>query len=254
MTDRLYLSDAALLDFDATVVAVGSALDMVDGDLARLQGTVSRRGAFLDSSLDRLAESMLLTAAGGYEMFNVLKVGGVTVGATTFYPVIAAPLILVGTMMIGGLRHVAWDDPTEGIPAFLTVILMPLATSITEGVFADADSDRLQQAVGNLLSNAARYTPAGGRVDVSLRREAGQAVIEVADTGMGISDEDMDRVFSRFWRADSARAAQTGGIGIGLSVTKEIVERHHGSIGVASRPGGGTTFTIRLPLSASNAV
>ena len=130
---------------------------------------------------------------------------------------------------------------------------LTLTTHIAESVFADADSDRLQQAVGNLLSNAARYTPAGGRVDVSVRREAGQAVIEVADTGIGISEEDIGRVFSRFWRADSARAAQTGGIGIGLSVTKEIVERHHGSIGVASRPEGGTAFTIRLPLSAGGA-
>jgi AGZA family xanthine/uracil permease-like MFS transporter len=60
--------------------------------------------------------------------------GGVAVGQATLYPVIAAPLVLVGTMMIGGLRHVAWDDPTEGIPAFLTLVMMPLSVSITEGV------------------------------------------------------------------------------------------------------------------------
>jgi AGZA family xanthine/uracil permease-like MFS transporter len=60
--------------------------------------------------------------------------GGVTIGQATLYPVIAAPLILVGTMMIGGLRHIPWDDPTEAIPAFLTIILMPLSVSITEGV------------------------------------------------------------------------------------------------------------------------
>jgi AGZA family xanthine/uracil permease-like MFS transporter len=60
--------------------------------------------------------------------------GGYPAGATTLYPVIAPPLILVGTMMMGGLRHIAWDDPTEGIPAFLTVLMMPLAVSITEGV------------------------------------------------------------------------------------------------------------------------
>jgi adenine/guanine/hypoxanthine permease len=60
--------------------------------------------------------------------------GGVVVGQTTLYPVIAAPLILVGTMMIGGLRHVPWDEPTEAVPAFLTIIMMPLSFSITEGV------------------------------------------------------------------------------------------------------------------------
>jgi signal transduction histidine kinase len=124
-----------------------------------------------------------------------------------------------------------------------------LSVDITERVYACVDSDRLQQAVGNLLSNAARYTPAGGRIDVSVRRDTGQAVIEVADTGMGIAEEDLQQVFSRFWRADEARATTSGGLGIGLAVTKEIVERHKGTIGVSRRHGGGSVFTIRLPLA-----
>jgi signal transduction histidine kinase len=124
-----------------------------------------------------------------------------------------------------------------------------LSVDIAEGTYACVDSDRLQQAVGNLLSNAARYTPAGGRIDVSVGHEAGQAVIEVADTGMGIADENLNRVFSRFWRADEARATTSGGLGIGLAVTKEIVERHKGTIGVSRRSGGGSVFAIRLPLA-----
>ncbi len=124
-----------------------------------------------------------------------------------------------------------------------------LSVDIAEGTFACVDSDRLQQAVGNLLSNAARYTPAGGRIDVSVRRDGNQGVIEVADTGMGISEKDMTQVFSRFWRADEARATTTGGLGIGLAVTKEIVERHKGTIGVSRRHGGGSVFSIRLPLA-----
>jgi two-component system sensor histidine kinase BaeS len=124
-----------------------------------------------------------------------------------------------------------------------------LSVDIAEGIYACVDSDRLQQAVGNLLSNAARYTPAGGRIEVGVRRDIGQAVIEVADTGMGIAEKDLPLVFSRFWRADEARATTSGGLGIGLAVTKEIVERHKGTIGVSRRRGGGSVFAIRLPLA-----
>jgi signal transduction histidine kinase len=124
-----------------------------------------------------------------------------------------------------------------------------LSVDIAEGTYACVDSDRLQQAIGNLLSNAARYTPPGGRIEVGVRRDVGQAVIEVADTGMGIAEEDFTRVFSRFWRADEARATTSGGLGIGLAVTREIVERHKGTIGVSHHTGGGSVFTIRLPLA-----
>jgi two-component system, OmpR family, sensor histidine kinase BaeS len=116
-------------------------------------------------------------------------------------------------------------------------------------LFAKADSDRLQQAVGNLLSNAARYTPPGGSVHVTLSRDGGDALIEVADTGIGIAEEDLSRVFSRFWRANAARDRSSGGIGIGLAVTKEIVERHKGKIGARPNPSGGTVFWIRIPLA-----
>jgi len=119
---------------------------------------------------------------------------------------------------------------------------------ITAGVYVIGDTDRLQQAVSNLLGNAARYTPAGGSIRATVRSENGCAIVEVADTGIGIAEEDIAHVFSRFWRADAARASSTGGLGIGLAVTKEIVERHKGTIGVESA-GDGTRFTIRLPLA-----
>lgn len=117
---------------------------------------------------------------------------------------------------------------------------------IDEGIRVNADRDRLTQAIGNLLSNAARYTPAGGSVTVTLRAEGDRAVIEVADTGIGIAEEDAERVFARFWRADQARDRASGGLGIGLAVVREIVERHGGMVGVSRREGGGTIFAIRL--------
>lgn len=125
---------------------------------------------------------------------------------------------------------------------------LTLVADLRPGITIVGDADRIQQAVSNLLSNAARYTPAGGRVDVRLAARNGCAVLEVDDTGIGIAEEDMARLFSRFWRADGARARSTGGLGIGLSVTKEIVERHRGTIAATALPGGGSRFTVSIPL------
>lgn len=126
---------------------------------------------------------------------------------------------------------------------------LTVSENLVTGIRVNGDADRLTQAVGNLLSNAARYTPDGGTVTVTVRRDVDRAVLEVADTGIGIAQEDLERVFSRFWRADDARDRATGGLGIGLSVVREIVERHGGSVGAMRREGGGSVFAIRLPLS-----
>jgi len=120
--------------------------------------------------------------------------------------------------------------------------------AVTSGLVIRGNGDRLTQAVGNLLSNAARYTPEGGRVRIRLLRDGSDAVIEVADTGMGVSANDRERVFTRFWRADPARSRASGGLGIGLAVVREIVERHGGKVGVYDSDLGGAAFVIRLPL------
>ena len=111
----------------------------------------------------------------------------------------------------------------------------------------DVDADMITQAVVNLMSNAMRYTPEGGWVVVSVRADRRTVQIIVSDTGIGIAKEDLSRIFGRFWRADASRAREAGGLGVGLSVTKQIVERHHGYISVESELGKGTTFTIHLP-------
>jgi signal transduction histidine kinase len=110
-----------------------------------------------------------------------------------------------------------------------------------------ADPDRLSQAVINLLNNALKFTPAGGRVEVAVRGGPEESEIRVADNGIGIGPEDLPRVFERFYRADSSRSRATGGSGIGLSIAKAIVEAHGGTITAASRPGRGSEFRIRLP-------
>lgn len=124
---------------------------------------------------------------------------------------------------------------------------LKLETDLRDNLTVSGDIDRLQQAVGNLLSNAARYTLEGGIISVRTYAEEDQAVVEVSDTGMGISEENLEKLFRRFWRADDARARQTGGVGVGLSIAKEIVDRHSGCIEVSSIEGEGTTFKIKIP-------
>ena len=113
------------------------------------------------------------------------------------------------------------------------------------------DSDKISQAVINLLSNALKFTPRGGTVSVRVSDGAEGVRIDVADTGIGISAEDLPRVFERFYRADSSRSRATGGAGIGLSIAKAIVEAHGGSIRARSEPGKGSEFSIILPRGAA---
>lgn len=122
-------------------------------------------------------------------------------------------------------------------------------TDVDPNVMIIGDQDLISQAVANLLSNAVRYTPENGMVSLELTRDNGYAKISVRDTGVGISQEDMKKVFSRFWRADVARQSVDGGLGIGLALVKEVVDQHFGDVSVSSTLGEGSTFVMRIPLA-----
>jgi signal transduction histidine kinase len=111
------------------------------------------------------------------------------------------------------------------------------------------DPTRIAQLLGNLLSNAVKFTPDGGRVEVRIWREGDQAVLAVADTGAGVPAADRERIFERFFRTAAATQQAVQGTGLGLTITKAIVEAHHGTIAVDSDENRGSTFTVRLPLS-----
>ena len=115
-------------------------------------------------------------------------------------------------------------------------------------VLVYGDPDLIRQATANLISNAVRYTPEGGKISVRVRRGESMAQISVKDTGIGLTPEEARMVFSRFWRAGSARDRESGGLGVGLTVVKEIVDRHDGWVQVEGRKGEGATFTIHIPL------
>ncbi|MGF1602953.1 MAG: ATP-binding protein [Thermosynechococcaceae cyanobacterium] len=111
------------------------------------------------------------------------------------------------------------------------------------------DSGRLQQIIWNLISNAVKFTPAGGRIDVDLRCQSTQALISVRDTGKGIPPEFLPYVFDRFRQEDSATTRQFGGLGLGLAIVRTLVELHGGTVHVESPgEGQGATFTVALPL------
>jgi two-component system phosphate regulon sensor histidine kinase PhoR len=112
-----------------------------------------------------------------------------------------------------------------------------------------ADEEGLQQILGNLIDNAIKYTPAGGSITIRCREEAHQAVIEVADTGVGIEPEHHSRLFERFYRVDKARSRELGGTGLGLAIVKHLCQAMEGSVYVVSKPGQGSVFGVRLPLS-----
>jgi signal transduction histidine kinase len=114
-----------------------------------------------------------------------------------------------------------------------------------EPVLADVDAVRLGQVVSNLLDNALKYTPAGGRVTLALRREAREIALTVSDTGPGIPVEEREAVFRRLYRRDASRSQR--GLGLGLSLVKAMVEAHAGTVRLEDAPGGGARFEVQLP-------
>ena len=132
--------------------------------------------------------------------------------------------------------------------AFVTDSGLTLEYQADDDVRVLGDADMIRQATANLISNAVRYTPEGGHITVQVKRGDLMASIAVRDTGIGLSPEEATMVFSRCWRADAGRNRESGGLGIGLAVVKEIVDRHGGWVQVEGRKDEGACFTIHIPL------
>ncbi|MDH6629546.1 two-component system sensor histidine kinase BaeS [Streptomyces sp. LBL] len=122
-----------------------------------------------------------------------------------------------------------------------------LRTSVDGTPWLEADPVRMRQALGNLVSNALRHTPAGGTVTLAARRDGEDVLLEVTDTGTGIAADDLPHVFDRFWRAEKSRSRRTGGSGLGLPIVRHLVGGHGGTVDAAAEPGAGSVFTLRLP-------
>jgi two-component system phosphate regulon sensor histidine kinase PhoR len=126
--------------------------------------------------------------------------------------------------------------------------LEPASNSLVAAApIAWADHEAVSQILENLVDNALKYTPEEGNIWVRYGGDGDQVVLEVEDTGIGIPERDLPRIFERFYRADKARSRELGGTGLGLSIVKHLVQSMHGSVRASSRPGKGTTFEVRLP-------
>lgn len=135
-----------------------------------------------------------------------------------------------------GIRHVVERKQ-------LTLTVQPVDSGIT----LQCDSGALQQILGNLLDNAAKYTPEGGKISVGVQQRRSRLDIYVSDTGIGIAKEHIPRLFERFYRVDKARSRELGGTGLGLAIVKHLVQAHNGALWVESELGVGTTFWFTLP-------
>jgi heavy metal sensor kinase len=166
-------------------------------------------------------------------------------------------LLLFSRTEAGGLRtRAAVDLEPVLLEVFDLGLRLAQPAGITLRVEASeparvaGDEAALRRACRNLVENAIKYTPSGGKVELALTREGGEACLSVRDSGPGIEPADIERIFQPFVRLDAARARATGGAGLGLAIARSIVQAHGGTITVLSAPGAGSEFTIRLPLAA----
>jgi signal transduction histidine kinase len=171
---------------------------------------------------------------------------------------------LVGDLL--DLRRLEERGPLERVPVDLAELIrevvagqfdraeareVEIAVDAPDRAFVAGVAGDLELIVKNLVGNAIQYNRPGGSVEVSLRRDQGSYVLVVGDTGIGIPQQDLARVFERFYRVDTARSRETGGTGLGLSLVRHAVERHGGTIRVESLLGEGTTFTVTLPVDST---
>ncbi|MBU6366907.1 MAG: hypothetical protein KJT01_11915 [Gemmatimonadetes bacterium] len=236
MIERLETSFAGLRRFTADAShELKTPLAVLRADVERAMSPGVRpaeRAMALEEALQQvtrmaaLVESLLTLARADEGRFEVFR-----------EPVALEPLV----------REVVETARLLGEEAGLEVEAGPL-----ERVEVLGDQVRLRQLFLNLVSNAIKYTPRGGAVEIALAQVEDRAVVTVRDTGIGIAAGDLPFIFERFWRADRVRTrADGGGVGLGLAICKWIVQAHSGALGVQSRLGRGSTFTVTLPLAGA---
>lgn len=155
-----------------------------------------------------------------------------------------SPLVVGEFSLTDLLQDLYLQGKTLGDPKGIAV---SLNLQVTEDIRMKGDKLRLHQMFLNLVSNAVKYSLAGGKVEITLALQEPEVMVAVSDTGIGIAEEHLPHIFDRFYRVDEARNREEGGAGLGLAIVKWIVDAHHGRIEVDSAPGQGSTFAVYLP-------
>lgn len=144
----------------------------------------------------------------------------------------------------------ALKDSASALEPLIEEKQLTLDLDVETGVLpVSADSESLRQIFDNLLSNACRYTAVGGRIGAKARREGDRVIVSISDTGIGIDEQQQERIFERFYRVDTARSREHGGTGLGLAIVKHVVQGLGGDVEIESEPGVGSVFTIGIPVA-----
>jgi signal transduction histidine kinase len=239
--DELTALFNTMLDkIEGLVTAMRGALDNVSHDLrtplTRLRGTAEMALA-ASPDLDRYRDALVDCVEESDRVLVMLD---------TLMDISEAES---GTMQLQRERVPLADVVRRAVELYRDVADAKGVTLVVEApddVVVTADRTRLEQVAANLIDNAVKYTAAGGKVDVEVRRAGGAAVLRVRDTGAGIPPDELPRIFDRLFRGDTSRAER--GLGLGLSLVKAVVEAHGGTVDVSSEVGRGSTFTVSLPV------